>query len=228
MRNIFTLIFLLFFTSIFSQSVDEKIRNIGTNLKYKEKIKHIEGSPYYTDKFQNGKLILSSGEVKIYDNLNYNAFIDRFEFLDNDNKFIIANPGIIDTIVHSGHIFQYKDYTTEEGEQKTGFLILLAEGKCDLYKKEIIEFKPYEQTSGHFENKPDRFKARPPKYFLKKGDSNIKEIDSFRKRKFLRLYFKNNKDEFLEYIKNNNLRLRKEEDLIEFIEYYNNTVKDNA
>jgi hypothetical protein len=51
---------------------------------------------------------------------------------------------------------------------------------------------------------------------------DIFEIESFRKRKFLKLYFKDKKSEYLDYMKENNINLRREDEMIQFFKYINN------
>jgi hypothetical protein len=232
MKKLVIVVFLFSFGSLYSQldqTLDKSIRNVGASLKYDEKIKHIEGSPYFTEDYESGKIELINGKVKEYKKLNYNAYLDRFEYFKKEKRYIIANPQIVKKINYAGKIFTYHEYVTDENEKKKGFLINLAEGKCNLYKKSIIEFKPAEKAvSGHYRDKPNRFDDHPPKYFLQKGENTITEIDSYRKRKFLKLYFKDNQDKFLDYIKEENINLRKEDELKQFIEYYNKKYSDKS
>lgn len=54
--------------------------------------------------YQKGKIELTSGKVEDYKKLNYNAFLDRFEFFQNDKRYIIGNPQIIDKIYYSDYV----------------------------------------------------------------------------------------------------------------------------
>lgn len=182
----------------------------------------ISGSPYLSEEYITSRVFFKEQKKPVKAELRYNAYSEEFEFSQGGYRFVISNMEQIDSIEYLNQHFIYTTYIDETGRSQDGFLARLINGPCVIYKMYSIEFYQAEPPkSGYDEFKPARFESEDPKYCIRlKRNTSPKIIKSFRRKKFLE-YFESSKKELKQYIKDENLRLRKEEDLIQFITHYN-------
>jgi len=182
----------------------------------------IQGSPYLTDQYLPSKVYFKDREKELSTKLRYNAYSNEFEFTLDNQRYVITNKTEIDSIEHLGHKFVYRTYVDQHGNDQEGFMARLVDGSCTLYKIYSIEFFEAEPPqSGYDEAKPARFEEENPVYSLQcKDDSHPKAIESFRRGKFLNRYGSLEK-ELKRYMRDQNIRLYREDDLVQFIRYYN-------
>lgn len=231
MRAKLTILFVVLLLSSFSAIS----QNTGPDLRQELQDKHIEvinekalsnknieGSPYLTEDYLPSKIHFQNQDKVYTAELRYNAYSDEFEFTQGGYRFAIANKEEIDSIEYMGYDFVYTSYTNKNGRSVKRFLVRLANGPCSLYKTYTINFREEEPPrTGYDEYQPPRFEEEDPTYFIKmKNDTKPELIKSFRRGRFLNR-FGSLENELKQYMRNNNLRPRREEDLIRFIRYYN-------
>ncbi len=224
MKKLLFLLLAFLTTQAFSQSLDQSIREVGRRLKVTDDYSAIEGNPYFGEDFKKGTIYLTNGEVIKNLKINYNKFEERFEYLGkSDQRFAISNHKVLDKVEFDGKTFEYVEKITSDGKDFTkGYLIVLEKGKYSLYKREYTIFKEAEETMGYYQPEPARFVHKPEKYYLKTPNrSSADYIDTFRKRKFLKVHFPKNRKKLMDYIKEKNINLRNEEELVQFIKYCN-------
>ncbi len=182
----------------------------------------VEGSPYLSDQYVPSKIFFKGQSKPLKAELRYNAYSDNFEFVRNGRPMVISNESDIDSVAYRGEDFVYTTFRNEADEQAKGFLARLVKGKCSLYKLYTREFYQAEQAeTGYDEAEPPRFEAEDPTYLIElENDKMPHPIKSFWRSRFLN-YFGDLEPELKDYIKDQNIRLRQEEDLVRFLRYYN-------
>lgn len=205
------------------EELEGYIEHINMKKGLDEKYSDIKGNPFYFNDFTKGSIYMKNDKRVDDVMLNYNKFEDEFFYIgDMDRKLVIGNPEDIQIISLNNTIFRYGFFQNPQNEEQSGFLIVLEEGDCSLFKRVTTEFKDAEKGQAYSSPKPARFEDKEPQYYIKTGPSgSIRYINSFWKRRFLKTYFPNQKDELLKIIKDNDLNLNKEEDLIRFVQLYN-------
>ncbi|MFP3861060.1 MAG: hypothetical protein ACLFUW_09575, partial [Bacteroidales bacterium] len=147
----------------------------------------------------------------------------------NGRSYIFSSISQIDSIRYNGYLFLHSSYLQmnkglfrSSAEKNEGFMARLVKGPCSLYKIFSIEFhEAKEAKSGYDQSKPARFEIKSPTYYIKfQGDDYPREIESLRKNKFLG-NFESMKEELNEFIKEENIRLKDERDLVKLVRYYN-------
>jgi hypothetical protein len=198
--------------------------------EYREtELEKIKGTPYLSDQYLPSLVYFKENKKPYRAKLKYNAHSDNFEFVQAGNLFVISNVEEIDSIKYMNQNFIYTTYIKKESglfgssEKKIeGFLAELVAGTCSLYKIYSVEF--YEEDppdTGYEKYEPARFEKKDPRYCLQcVNDSHPQVINSFRKGKFLEQFNASEKT-LKKYIDNNDIQLRKEDDLMQFIRYYN-------
>ena len=182
---------------------------------------NVEGSPYLTDDFTSSRIFLRDHQKVIKVRLRFNAYEGQFEFNRNGSIFVMANPQKIDSIHHDDQIFKYIHYRDGNHKMKASYAARLVEGGCAIYKIYRTEFHHAEPPRpGHVDYEPARFELDQPLYLIQLGDDQPCVIESFRKRIFLDRFGSLEKD-LKQYIRDEDIHLRKEEDLIRFVRHYN-------
>jgi hypothetical protein len=209
--------------------LEEFVTEVKSSQRKWEKYENIQGSPYLTDEFKKGKVYIKRGKKikSINIDLNYNRYSNEFEFLMSGNRvFVLTNLDKIEKIVYDGKTFKYKEFKYGHGRYKKGYLQELVKGKYSLFKKFETEFKEEEApASSYDEYKPARFVEKSPDYFMKsKEEGDIKFISTMRRRKFLKDNFNNHWKKLLKWMRENNINLHNEEELISFFKHLNQSV----
>ncbi len=227
----FIIILLVIVTGAYGQGGESSSSNVQSQLRNKvlemqaenyTMNKNVEGSPYLTDDFMPSKVYLKDNEKPVKADLRYNAYSGEFEFSQGERVFVLANKKEIDSIQYKGQNFIYGSFKNEAGIVQENFLARLVHGECSIYKIYSREFHQAEPPkTGYDESEPARFEEENPEYCIQfEGDNMPVVIESFRRGKFLN-YFGSLEPELKGYIKDQNLRLRREDDLVTFIRYYN-------
>jgi len=223
------LILLMSFYGLSAQDLDPMhgvLRNYQIEINQDKRFRgeQVQGTPYLSGDYMTSKIYFQEREKPLKTKLRYNVYSNEFEFVRSGRLFAITNKELIDSIHHMGKSFVFGTYQDEDGDAYEGFMHLIVKGNCSLYKiyrKEFYEAEP--PSTGYDEYKPPRFEEEQPIYCLKmEDDAHPREIDSFRRGKFLNRFGSLEK-ELKNYIKDENIRLRKEEDLVRFIRYYNSS-----
>jgi len=226
-KMILCLISLLSFSGLLAQDLNqmnELLREYQTEISHDRRFleERVEGTPYFTEDYVVSKIYFKNRKKPLQTELRYNVYSDEFEFVQSGRLFAISNKDQIDSIEYRGKEFVYGEYRDESGSNHEGYMHRMVKGDCALYKIYQVSFHEAEPPStGYDEYEPPRFEEGSPIYCLKmKQDAKPNEIESFRRGKFLNR-FGSLESELKRYIKDQNIRLRKEEDLVRFIRYYN-------
>lgn len=220
------IISLLISISAFSQSfIISDLSTLSDHLTFKNsynndtQYKNIDGSPYLSENFTNGDVLLDDSLLYVNIPLRYNIYNDKIEFkneekqvleIDNSNQ---SGKYSFNNLTFISHTYFY------EGQQKRGILELLLDGNIKLYKKHTIKFENATKAIGYQDSKPNRFINCDDEYLIAEGENNPKIIEQNKKAIFEELM--QYKTDIKQYAKKGKLHPKSEEDLIHLIEYCN-------
>lgn len=229
----YILILLLFWsTGTFAQKIDRELIKIRQSIREDElfeKNNRVIGSPYTTDVALESEVYLKNKTIPKKANLKYNAYTDNFEIIRNGMNYVFISISQVDSIKYNGYIFIHSPYRDikrglfkRSVEKKEGFMARLVKGPCSIYKVFSIEFKEAQKAkTGYDQSKPARFERKSPTYYIKfQDDVYPREIESIRKNKFLD-NFESMEEELRAYLKEKDLNLKNEGDLVKLVRYYN-------
>lgn len=185
-------------------------------------IKNIEGSPYYRNNFQIGGIYNAEGVVASGIPMRYNIFADEIEMRPSSNpddttiKSLVKSVDIFAKIGADNFIYILN---TNSGEKSGYFSVLLDDTYFDLYKKSTVNYikKKFAETN-YQKDQPAKF-IKKEVFYLVDNKGVFYELPS--KRKSFISIFKQKAKELESYIKDNNLNVSKETDMIKIIDYYN-------
>ena len=178
----------------------------------------IEGSPYLSDEFSNGT-VYTTEKYKVVDvPIRYNIYNDDLEFKTPEDKIMaVSKPETIELADFGTFKMSYRNYITGSKE-RSGYFKIVEEGNATLLAKSEVFFQKAEPGDGIKPGKPARFVSKPDMFYI-----------SVDKQPALRINKKNDVYEALKshtkgleaYVKQNKLKLTKEDDLQQLIKYYN-------
>ncbi len=199
-------------------SFGQAIPFVGKKVRTLESIK-IQGSPYLDKMFAKAKIDKIDQAVF----MRYNVYNDEFEYITPKKDSLI-----LDKIEAFGEIvfantnkkFKLKTYTNSDNKLFYGYLVeLYSKNKTLLYKKDNISFTDEKLAKTTLEqDKPAKYSANTPFYFIKYSDKMPSEFPSNKKgliklfsdkKSEIEVFFKENKIDF-----NDENHLKKIVDLI--------------
>ena len=120
-------IFLLF-TFLYATTLAQLPNNSNVLSKLKGTTKEIisykemKGSPYRYKDFKTGKVYLLSNTEAIDYTINYNAYKDQLEFIENNTTIAVDNPNEIKRLVIDNETIIYTNYYNYD-DLKEGYFI---------------------------------------------------------------------------------------------------------
>ena len=200
------------FTDQFNFELSENKTLEGTNYG------HIEGSAYLDTNFVPGTVTVNDTTQFKGVPLRYNIYSDKIEFMTENNHILeISNSTGSYTFTFENQFFENKQYIYD-GEKQQGILQLLVDGTFKLYKKYRIEFETATKAKGFQDPKPDRFEREKDRYFISVKEGTPKLV---MRKKDLKNILKPHVAKIDSYIKDEKIKVRSEEDLIQLIEHCN-------
>ena len=135
-------------------------------LKYND----INGSPYLSDNFRQGVLLMRSGQT-LTGEFRFDIYANQMEYRKDENIFVIAKPDSISKIEIDDIVVVYRDYS-EKDEVKTGYFIQLEEGYYSVYQQKTIHFRSASQPKPYQDAPlPARFEDGTDQFYMSAGDS---------------------------------------------------------
>ena len=174
----------------------------------------IEGSPYLTDEFVKGTVFVEN-EKPYAAMMRYNAYQDEIQVQGSDGISSLFKRDYIWAEI-GGETFRIQTYGDRAGTSK-GYFVELNRGNIRLLKRIVREFKEGQPAvSSYSQNTPPRFDEKVT-YYLVREESPAREV---RLRKKDILGFLSSK-EVETYVKENNLRLNSEKEVIQVLTQIN-------
>ncbi|WP_156888611.1 hypothetical protein [Christiangramia echinicola] len=198
------------------ETLKGEIRIRGNSTKYKD----IDGSPYYqnTKEFLPGKLILPN-EKLINVNIRYDIAAEEMQIQLEENQYQVLNNDF--PVIIENSVFRKFRYLDSEGKYYLGYFKMK---NHDSNANLLLLEKLRKEVRGTERNIARGF---PPKFtddskFYLKFKSSGEAFYSETKTKNLVKSFPYKIQEQIEnFINKNNLKPKKEEDLLKIIDYYN-------
>jgi hypothetical protein len=172
-------------------------------------IKDIEGSPYLSEEFSEGKVLMNN---MLYDgvNLRYNVYNDRFEVnLDTETIMIDPVKNTIDTLYYLEQKFVRKFLNPEKSNELSHVEVLYSHPDGNLLKKYRIELIPATQPGAYTEAQPAKFKTSSPFYYLERPGNMV----LYKGVRSLAEFFATDSKEIKKLIKTHRFKLQDEKDL---------------
>ncbi len=184
---------------------------------------YVNGSPYVNEKYLPAAISASEDDV-FY--VRYNALRDQFEVKGEFGKAYYLNRYRRDLVIEilplakSYKVFGFLD---EDKNENFGYFVFLTNqnAKHVLFKKEKISFISERiGVTSYDTGRPARYKRWNDKFFIKlDGEKLLTELP--KNKKGLAKLFPGKEAQILSYMKENKLRMGKEEHLKQVINYIN-------
>lgn len=182
-----------------------------------------QGSPYTNNSFAPAQLYYKDENMgTIF--YRYNALNEEVEVKQSiDEKGIRAlgrDKNIV--LVKSGDPMSFHTFVDKGGSTLNGYLTQLVEGEnFDLYRRIRVKYTEGQKAQNSFVKAvPAKFSQFTEYFVQKKGVNRIDEIAT-KKGKILKIAGSENKDALKSYIKENDLDVKEEQDLIKVFEFLN-------
>lgn len=202
---------------MYSRTIDLNQKSLAFGLTEAE-FNSIKDEAYANSNFVLGKIFQEDKLIKDDVPMRYNAFADEIEIKKNtsDERFsaLIKDPNIFVKIFKDIYVFVPYEGSNEKG----GYFNVLSDGKTyDLYKKTTAIFRePQKARTNYEKDSPPTF-VKTTTYYLVQ-DGTFLEMPSS-KSKVLKMMDKKG-DEIKSYIKQNNIDIDKEADMIKLVSYF--------
>jgi len=221
----------LAFNSVYAQYAyspvpEENIVNFVTTSSSTEiKPEKTKGTPYLNEKFIHGEIIVHD-KVEEVGKMRYNAYRNEVEILDNQSKdsyYSLLKRAYIQVEI-GGKIYSIYTYFDSGESIKTSYFTDLNEGNLKLLFKPEALLKQARSPSTSYE------KYSPPTYVWNSSYYLIDESNKNAENHAVKVRLtKNNilgftgsrREEMRQYVKENKLNLRQEDDVVSFLNYYN-------
>lgn len=176
-----------------------------------------EGNPYLFEEFTGADIILKASKGYEGIPMNYNIHNDDFEFMMDGVSYALGNNNIVSYIRIEDRKFYYMTYTYNSAQIK-GYLELVADGDYRFFKKHRVIYTEPKPTRGYVEAQPAKFDSRSPDYFIELKNG---KIVYFNKLDDIADLLADEGGSIKDYIKDNRLKARREEDIIELADFIN-------
>lgn len=196
--------------------------------KYSEKSilddDNIQGSPYTSNSFSPTPLYYKDEKVgNIF--YRYNALNEEVEIMNANIEGETIRSLARDkelNIRPNGQKMSFKTFVTSKKRTTNGYLTELVNGgEYELYKRIHVKFTEATASQNSFVKAiPARFTKFTEFYMQKKGISRMDEVLP-KKGKLLKLIDASKKDAAKQFLKENDLNLKNEADMIKFFEFLN-------
>jgi hypothetical protein len=181
-----------------------------------------EGSQYFDEEFKELKTAPSAGKVKA----RYNAFFDEMEIKKGEEQGWINKYRHRDKIIFAedGKAFKILDADSRPDKNALGYFeVLLENNRVSLYKKNIKKLSVGLENSPYMIPVPEvitEFQDEKTEYYIELG-KNGNALKLSRTRGGVAKLFGEKRDIVKNYMKENKLKVTRDEDLIKIITYVN-------
>lgn len=202
---------------IYSRTIDLNQKSLAFGLT-EAQFNSIKDDAYANPNFVQGKIFQEDQLIKDDVPMRYNAFADEIEIKKNasDENYgaLIKDPSIFVKVFKDLYVFVPYEGSNEKG----GYFNVLSDGKTyDLYKKtKAVYREPQKAETSYARDLPPSFPKTVTYYLVQNG--TFLEMPSSES-KILKMMDKK-KAEMKKYMKENNIDLDKEQDLIKAISYF--------
>ncbi len=195
-------------------------RSAKRNMEYED----FQGSPYVSNTFLPTTIFLNDENLgNMY--YRYNALNEEIEIknstLENEApKSLLKDKAV--SIIVNGKKMSFMTFVTAKNKTINGYLTTLnTEEDYALFKRIHVKFSEGKAASNSLVRAvPSRFSQYTEYYFQKKGVNRIDEIP-LKNSSFTELFDESSKEELKKFLKDNNLNIKDELDLIKTFDFLN-------
>lgn len=184
----------------------------------------IPGSPYLFDEWLDGTIIMKDKNLVKGNMYRYNLYTQQMQFVEGNDTVAIANPEDIEQISFGGKAFIFTSYDAPE-KIGNGYFELISEGKCRILKRWVVLFHVVdEQEAETMSSSADESEfLRDCNCYLQFGETPA--LKASHNKKELLTCFKKDQDEVEKFMKQNDIKMKTENDLKAVVDYYNQIQK---
>ncbi|NJB72759.1 hypothetical protein GGR42_003250 [Saonia flava] len=204
-------------------TLDGSINEMGTR-RMNSSIKEFHGSPYTSNDFAPTSMFYGDEFLgKVY--YRYNAFNEEVEIkktiLPEEKIKSLGRDKALKILV-DGKKMGFKTFIDVKGRTLNGYLTELVQGETyDLYRRINVKYTEGQKAQNSFIKAiPNRFSHFTEYYFQQKGVNRMDEI-SLKNGKLLKLVKEEDKEKLKVFLKENDLNIKDENDLIKVFEFLN-------
>lgn len=183
----------------------------------------VKGSPYLNSDFEQARLIFPENKP-LPAPVRYDVVKEEMQVQLEEGSFRILHPGVV--VEMDGHPYKMMSY---KGDNKTFDLLGYFEILTPNYEShDLVLLKKYKKDVRRGRAAAAMQKATPPRYvdkdyyYLMFGDSKPVLVENKRK-DFVKLFPEAHQDRVEQFMKDNKLKAKRENDLESLVNYYNST-----
>lgn len=200
-------------------------RNVDDHLLIKDAEKtlgldvesEIEGTPYLAENFTPGEVHFKNGNPTSAV-LRYHIFNDYMEFQQNGKTYILDPSTQINKVIVDDCTFVVEKYESK-GKVKQGYFTLLDSGKVMLLAKQTVTFHERKEVKAlESSATPAKYTRASDTYYYKIGDSELTKVENLKK---LIANLPDKQSELSEFIRQEKISVRKEDELKKLFHYLN-------
>lgn len=187
-------------------------------------IDEFSGSPYTNDDFKSAPVFYDTESMGNF-YYRYNAYNEEVEIKKTalpEEKISSLTKDKSIKIMVDGHPMGFATFIDKKGNTMNGYLTTLMKGdKFDLYRRTHVKFTEGQKAQNSFVKAvPNRFTHFIEYYYQAKGTNRIDEVVP-KSNKLAKLFEEPLRSSVKKYIKENELDIKEEADLIKVFEYLN-------
>ena len=178
----------------------------------------VKGSPYLQDEYQNGEIYVNDS-LEVTARLRYNAYKSQIEVSDSNDTFfaLLKRPYIFAEI--GGREFKMLTYLDDKDLNRVAYFNPLNKGKIMLLFKPEIKLKRGSSPSTSYDREVPPQYIDVSRYYIKIGDEPARKVKL--KKKTFTSILKDKKEQLSAFMKENELNLRNEKDVLLVLDFYN-------
>ncbi len=223
-KYIFALFFSLFALHVMAQDIP-LMEAVDDAWRYQElrdgksfiSPKAIAGNPYLEKSFKKGKII-SNVDMQFPEiPLRYNIYTDNIEYKAPNGKiYALKDHNKVKAYQIGDTTFVYLPFYEKKNKISAGFFQQLVAGQVSglvrykVYLLPAVPEKPYQKA------KPERFSEVSKTFYVRIGDLPARAVTNAKE--FIKL-FPNHKKPLSQFVKNEKIRLQKQEDFEKLVRY---------
>jgi hypothetical protein len=173
-----------------------------------------EGSMYYDDQWMNGKVVLADESEMNDIKLRYNVYYKQMQFIHEEDTAAIAKPDELSYLVIGDEKFISSRYISNH-QIGTDYFKVLVEGDCQLLQRILVK---YHEVLDSGESSKERF-IKCCELYIKKEGQPAQQIRC--NRKSVCAVLDDGNGVIRQFMKDNGIRLKNHEELMEVVAYYN-------
>lgn len=181
----------------------------------------LNGSPYLTDEFVPGTMETLDGTVIEGLKYRYNIYNDEMQFIIGSDTAAINKPLALRSIEMENKTFVYDVYQVSDQMVAAGYFQLISEGDMSLLfrRKLDLEYDNYVPNYGGGGGTKEFMLKKDDDYYVKLHGEAARKV--YNRKDFLEAIPRDLQGRVKQYIKENKISVRKEQELQALVDFFN-------